>query len=338
MVRLIFIVGVARRSLPLVALLASGLTVALVLGEGALRFAGFEYRTFPTVQFGWPEPQKIAESYVPDRDLFWVMRGYRRLLAQARRDRPAVVFLGDSCTQFGTYPERTLARLARVSPALSHGAKLGVAGWSSVQGLAQLRRDVLPLRPQVVTIYFGWNDHWMALGAPDGEARPGALTWWLSQHSRLFQLLLKARLTARLRLDPRRPNRVDLPTYKANLRDMACLSHKAAIRPVFVTAASGHEPGREPEYLAGRHLRRLDELVPLHGAYVEATREVARETGASLCDVAAAFDRAGDQRHRYFKKDGIHLTEQGDEELARLLASCIVDSLDPQRVADACGP
>lgn len=312
--------------------------LAAALGEGTLRIARFKYRTFPAVQFGWPQPERMAELYVPDRDLFWVPRGYRRLLAQAQREPPAIAFLGDSCTQFGTYPERTLTRLAEVSPALSKGIKLGVGGWSSVQGLAQLRRDVLPLRPRVATFYFGWNDHWVALGPADEAARPGALTWWLSQHSRLFQLLLKARLATALRLDPQRPNRVELAAYKANLREMACLSQKAGIRPVFLTAPSNHQPGHEPEHLSGRHLRRLDELVPLHRAYVEATREVAQETGALLCDAAQTFDQAGALRGRYFRKDGIHLTEEGDQEMAKLLAGCIVAALGPQRVAPACAP
>jgi len=327
-----------RKALPAAALVACSLLVALALGEVALRLARFKYRTFPTVQFGWPEPEKIAELYVPDRDLFWVPRGYSRVLAQAQREAPAIAFLGDSCTQFGSYPERTLVRLAEVSPSLAKGVKLGVGGWTSVQGLAQLRRDVLPLRPRVATFYFGWNDHWVALGPADDVARPGALTWWLSQHSRLFQLWLKARLAASLRLDPQRPNRVDLTAYKAKLREMACLSQKSGIRPVFITAPSNHRLGQEPAYLAGRHLRRLDELVPLHRAYVDATREVTRATGASLCDAASHFDHTGDLRDRYFKKDGIHLTQEGDEEMAKLLANCILGALGPQPVTPACTP
>ena len=31
----------------------------------------------------------------------------------------------------------------------------------------QFTRDVVPLRPRVATIFFGWNDHWDALGTED---------------------------------------------------------------------------------------------------------------------------------------------------------------------------
>lgn len=319
---------ILRRAFPTTILVLCGLLAGLAIGEAGLRIAGFTYQVVPTVQFGWPEPQEMLEIYAPDRDLFWVPRDYSRLLAEARHDPPAIVFLGDSCTEFGTYAERTLARLRKLNSGLSTGLKMGVGGWSSVQGLAQLRRDVLPLRPRVITVYFGWNDHWVALGAPDTEARPGALSWWLSQHSRLFQLLLKVRLAARIRVDQERPNRVDLETYKANLRQMVSLSRGAGIRSVLITAPSNHQPGHEPTSLGERHLRRPEDLIPQHRAYVDATREVARETGAALCDAAESFGHASaEQRNGYFKKDGIHLTKGGDRFLAELLSGSIMKVL-----------
>jgi lysophospholipase L1-like esterase len=319
-----------RRVLSLAMLLAFGLVAGLLLSETVLRITGFEYRAFPTVQFGWPRPEEMIEAYEADRDLFWVPLDYAEVLERARRDRPAIAFLGDSCTQYGDYPKLTLARLARINPHLSTGVNLGVAGWSAVQGLAQLERDVIDLRPLVATISFGWNDHWTALGPPDDEARPSLLAWTLFQRSRLVQLVFKARLAAGLRPVTERPNRVDLATYEATLREMARLCQKAGIRSVLVTAPSNHRPGHEPHYLADRHLRRLDELVPLHRAYVEATRRAARETGAVLCDAARAFDAIQADRDRYFRRDGIHLKREGDELMADVLADCIVEAMGPR--------
>ena len=93
-------------------LLSVGTSAVLVLivvaAEVSLRAVGFEYRTFPLVQFGWPRPEQMDDLYVADRDLFWVPRDHGKRLGGGRVDRPAVAFLGDSCTQFGTYPERTL--------------------------------------------------------------------------------------------------------------------------------------------------------------------------------------------------------------------------------------
>src|SRR5207247_4785045 len=125
-------------------LIVFGVATGLACCEIALRLVGFSFRTYPTVQFGWPEPTTIRDLFDPDPDLFWVTRGYAAELETARHAHPAIVFMGDSCTQFGSYPAMTLTRLSARAPSLATGTKLGVAGWSSEQGLAQLRRDIIP--------------------------------------------------------------------------------------------------------------------------------------------------------------------------------------------------
>jgi len=303
------------------ALTVAATATAFVCAEGALRVAGFSFRTYPTVQFGYPEPTAIRDLFQPDRDLFWVTRGYGGTLDSARHTHPAIVFMGDSCTQFGTYPEMTLARLASVDPPLASGINVAVVGWSSEQGLAQFRRDIIPLRPRVVTVYYGWNDHWVALGPTDADARATAASFWLSQHSRVWQLATKARLAASPPLAGR-PDRVSLDRYVTNLETIVREGSAAGIAVVLITAPSGHEQGHEPEYLARRHIRRIDELVPLHARYVEGTRRAGRDTGATVCDAAAAFD-ADPQRGSYFEVDGIHLKRPGNRAMADLLVRCV---------------
>jgi lysophospholipase L1-like esterase len=300
-----------------------GTACGLTAVEVGLRAWGFSFHTFPTVQFGWPVAEQIVSQYVPDREVFWVPRNYSQTLEAAHRDSPAIVFLGDSCTEFGQYPALVLSRLQQLAPTLATGTTFGVGGWSTVQGLTQLKRDVQPLRPRVVTMYFGWNDHWVALGAPDAEARPSALVWWLSQHSRLYQLWLKVNLRGRLTHLENRPMRVPLPLYEANLREMARIVRGDAGTPVLITAPSGHLPGDEPKYLAERHVGRLKELIPLHASYIEATRRAARESGAVLCDAAREFESLPGPKERYFTEDGIHLSAEGDAHLADIVASCI---------------
>jgi lysophospholipase L1-like esterase len=298
---------------------------ALALAEGGLRVYGFSSSVLPTLQFGWPVAKTVVEHYQGDHDLFWVPHDYSEKLAAARAQRPAVVFLGDSCTEWGEYPALTLQLLKDREPALATGVKLGVAGFSTVQGLSQLRRDVLPLHPHVVTIYFGWNDHWRALGPADAEARLTAVGWWLSQHTRFYQLWMKARLVAAPNDLAKRPIRVPLKVYEANLHEMARLINAAGGVAVLITAPSGHERGHEPSYLARQHMAQLSELVPLHATYVEATRRAATERGARLCDAAKAFETLPGPRSRYFQKDGVHLSVEGDERLADLVASCIAE-------------
>ena len=144
----------------------------------------------------------------------------------------------------------------------------------------------------MITIYFGWNDHWVALGPTDPDLTLAHRLLWLADHSRLAALWMKSRMSVSDSMATR-PNRVPLDRYRANMRAMIREAEAVGIRVVVVTAPSNHVRGHEPEYLKARHVRSLDEVVPLHQSYVsEATRSAARADGAMLCDAAAAFDRS----------------------------------------------
>jgi lysophospholipase L1-like esterase len=306
-------------------LVIGGIVLAASLAEGGLRAAHFDYHVYPTIQFGWPDPTALRDVYRADSELIWVTRDFDDKLAAARQTRTAIVFMGDSCTEFGSYPSKTLERLRSDAPAFATGVKLGVGGWSSEQGLTLLRRDVLALAPKVITIYFGWNDHWVALGPTDPDLTLAHHLLWLADHSRLAALWMKSRMSVSDSI-AKRPNRVPLDRYRANMRAMIREADAAGIRVVVITAPSNHVRGQEPEYLKARHVRSLDEVVPLHETYTEATRLAARDNGATLCDAADAFDRAESKR-TLFQRDGIHLTDAGDRLMAELLARCIVDAV-----------
>jgi lysophospholipase L1-like esterase len=301
--------------------------MTLLLIEGALRIAGFEYHLMPAVQFGWPDPQTIQSAYADDPDLFWVTKDYREKLRAAHRNHPDVIFMGDSCTEFGTYPARTMELLANETDSLKTGIHLAAGGWSSEQGLAQMARDVVPLHPKVVVIYYGWNDHWMALGPTDPELHADRRYLWLADHFRLVQVALKARVAMATRGNER-PNRVPADRYRQNLVAMAKLGHDAGIVPVFVTAPSNHVAGHEPEYLLRRHVRRLADVIPLHQQYISLTREAAHDGGAILCDAAAEFAALPPPHDRFFRSDAIHFTSDGDRQLAHIVSDCIVHTLE----------
>jgi lysophospholipase L1-like esterase len=305
----------------------AGLSIVLLLAvvEVALRLSGFSYVLYPQdVEFGKPDPQLMAIGFEEDEDVFWVTRDYREKLARLRAGRPGVLFLGDSCTHLGHYDDQLAALVAqRDGRALSYG-NLGVAGWSSFQGRRQLERDVLPLAPAVVTLYYGWNDHWIGFGIEDKNValvkRVFSGPW---RHWRLAQLATKAAVAIGAR-ETAYPNRVSLDDFRDNLSSMVRRARAAGIRPLLVTAPTSHREGSEPEELGSRWLRELSELVPLHQSYVAAVREVARAEDAALCDVAADFaDLPRPEIERSFMADGIHLTAAGDRRLAAMLYDCL---------------
>lgn len=307
------------------------IVVSLVLVEAALRLAGFEFHLMPAVQFGWPDPRTIATNYADDPDLFWVTRDYREKLQAARLTHPDVIFMGDSCTEFGTYSARTMEALAARGAPVRTGMHVAAGGWSSEQGLAQLQRDIIPLHPKFVVIFYGWNDHWMALGPTDPDLRLASRFLWLADHSRIAQAALKARTGLAARQD-HRPNRVPPDRYRHNLDRMAALAKAAGIVPVFVTAPSNYVAGHEPEYLLRRHVQRLSDVIPLHQEYVQLTRQAARESSAVLCDAASAFAALPGTHDRFFRSDAIHFTPDGDQQLAQIVSGCILHA-----IADAKG-
>jgi lysophospholipase L1-like esterase len=306
-------------------LLVAALGIAFVAGELGLRAAGFAFEpTLESVEFGWPNTEVREARYASDPDLFWVPRDYPERLARLAGARPDLLFLGDSVTEWGRWPRLLIDLLRRTraeTPLVA--ATLGTAGWSSYQGLQQLRRDVLPLRPRVVVLWFGWNDHWRGMGVDDASvheiSRPRVA--WLRK-LRWEQLWLKARLAWRAR-GGAAPERVPPDDFRANLVEMARRAREADSLPVLVTAPSGHEPGREPLHLAPRWIEDLSRLVPLHRRYVEIVREVARDEGVLLCDLAARFEALpAAERAQSFAADGIHLTRIGDRRAAAWLFEC----------------
>ncbi|HEV2853586.1 MAG TPA: GDSL-type esterase/lipase family protein [Thermoanaerobaculia bacterium] len=317
-----------RRIGKLALLTGTSLAAGLLASELALRVAGFSFHLRPErIDFGWPRSlASLGSEYRPDPELLWVRSDYEQRLDRARAERPAIAFLGDSCTDFGRYPDLLLQELSRKRPGTRWtGVNLGTAGWSTFQGLRQLERDVLPLRPRILTVYYGWNDHWIGFGLPDEEVAK------LLQETgsgwgdlRLVQLGEKAWIGAHRSDDSRR---VPLPEFRRNLHEIVRLARGAGIEPVLITAPTAHRRGREPRFLQGRWLKRLEDLVPLHQQYVEAARDVGRQDGAVVCDLARDFAALGGiRRDVLFLKDGIHLNAKGSQKAARLLAGCLESS------------
>jgi lysophospholipase L1-like esterase len=306
-------------------LAVAGVAFGLLIGEALLRVAGFQYHLMPTVQFGWPDPQTIASNSEDDPDLFWVTKDYRQKLHLARKTHPDVIFMGDSCTEFGHYPERAIEESSRLTGTAQTGVHLAAGGWTSEQGLLQLQRDVLPIHPHAIVVYYGWNDHWIALGPTDSQLERVRPWLQLAEHFRLAQVVLKI-WVGRSSRNGDKPPRVPPDRYLSNLEAIAKKARDAGIVPILVTAPSNHIAGREPPYLQARHVNRLSDVVPLHTEYVDLTRRAANEEHAVLCDAFVAL-KARPDFGGLFRTDGIHFTDAGDVVLGQVVGQCIARAL-----------
>ena len=179
----------SRRGVPLGRkILFSGITVLLIFGsiELLLRLAGFRVNlsvermefTFPIDDYNSSAPQPFL---VRDEALFWrpkagVMEhnshGFYgpEFNVEKKSGVFRIVCLGDSCTHFGpdSYPDMLRVYLDEMAPGKFEVINAGVIGYTSFQGRRLLESEVLDWSPDLVTVYFGWNDHW--LGA-EGKTR-----------------------------------------------------------------------------------------------------------------------------------------------------------------------
>ena len=308
---------------------------AVILGEITLRLIGFEFALYPTkVQFGWPDPVTLRNLYHFDSELLWVPKDYSARVANWKEKRPAVVFMGDSNTEFGRYDEFLKSIIDKQNPNSAFTfVNVGVAGWSSYQGLQQLKRDVVPMLPRFVTIYYGWNDHWTSFGIEDKEMGQYNLEYSTLQLEvfsdvRVIQLFNKAIFVFKrsaTEQDEQEPERVSLADFSSNLLQMVQIARDNDIIPLLLTAPSSHKKGEEPDYLAERWLNDLSELVPIHKKYVQVVRDISSKEDVPLIDLFAEFDRLPQEDiNKFFQKDGIHLTEQGNRKIAEFIYNYIV--------------
>ena len=325
-----------RQLLAKIGLLAVSVLAALALCEGILRAAGFAFEIAPqAVEFGWPDPVVLKEHYAGDPDLFWVPKDYDSRLRRHAPGSVDIVFMGDSCTEFSDYSRLLVERLGADHPEREiRGLELAVGGWSSFQGLQQMKRDIVSLSPRVVTVYYGWNDHWIGFGVEDEQVH--RLTRWPRgrlRELRLAQLVFKTRLAM---LAPRSgdlPKRVSASDFRENLRQIVALARQHGIVPVLLTAPTSQRPGAEPARLGERWLQDRRELVPLHQTYVAMVREVAASERVVLCDLAAKFEEVPrGRRGAHFWDDGIHLSREGTRKVSELLYGCFREAEELRRI------
>jgi lysophospholipase L1-like esterase len=309
--------------------------------EITLRVAGFQYSETPLeVRRFTEDPQGVV-----DRELAWQNRdGVERFKKDAHQlwvpstsplerhelEAAAGVFrvatLGDSCTAYCVSTRDSFPKLAEHflnarSDRPVEVLNAAVASYSSFQGLQRLKHAVLPYRPDLITVFFGWNDHWIT-GTPDREIV--LRSEWETRlvnaldHLRLYQaggwLLARA---GRGKAVPGQPAesvpRVDLESYDENLREFAATAHAAGIQVLFMTAPQDLRDWDNPDLqpLSTR------ELVALHTRYNDIVRAVAAETGMGLLDLEAIFEQQ--KPRRLIAKDGIHFNPAG----CRLTANAV---------------
>lgn len=307
------------------------LNAIVVVPELALTALDLRYES--GIQFGFPRPHQFV-YFVPDEELFWKLPASRSDVnslgfpgPEIERPKPAgtyrMLFLGDSCTQQG-YP-RTAELLLNADGREAvrfESVLLAISGYSSHQGRVAAERYGRDLQPDLVFVYFGWNDHWRAWGAVDAtkEVEVPETGWsrWAAGLYNESRFLQGARRLLDASLGGGRSGqlgalRVPKEHYERNLRAIHSLFSEAGVPVVFVTAASSHARlGVDPRLIEIGQVPTAEFGIRIHREYNRIVRRVAAATGAGLLDLAKEFGRYDDATLRaVFVDDGIHFTPEG---------------------------
>lgn len=333
-------------------LVLATINLFLMCPEVALRAADFRHDPELDLRLPWP-PANEFDPYrlVRDRQLFWKLAprpagppitlgsltwdgsanhwGFpgREVVIPKSPDVFRILFLGDSCTWQG-YPalvEDALAESRTPDGRRFESVSAAVPGYSSYQGRVVAETFGEAIGPDVVVVYFGWNDHWVTHDVTDeqrGRARDstvGAAVRWSSQLRILHGLVwLRNHVADAASSAAKAPVtfRVPIEDYEGNLRRIKALFDARRTPVIFITAPTAmYRLGGERLLNQGRFFPAHLSLVDTHKQYNEVVRKVASAPGAFLLDLDRSLSARADVG-RFFSGDKIHLTPLGLQQIA----------------------
>jgi lysophospholipase L1-like esterase len=326
-------------------LLFSGVLILSVLGgtECAVRTWAHYYRE--DVQTFDPETGTFVLVPGEHRTELGVVKVNSEGFVGAELEEPGpdlrrIVTVGDSCT-FGagddeyTYPAM-LGKLVdeKERPGLRYDVvNAAISGLNSELALRRLHSKVLPLQPDVVTIYVGWNDL-MKLD-PAGQKSDGSLagvarlldqSWLVKGLRKLLFFHVRPHVSPpRTGLDSSSGEFEGFrsPIFEANLKAMIDASAEAGGRvavmtlPTVVRLDMALEQLRQSNvvfpYFSSAY--GVGDLLDLIAAYNGSIRRVASESGVPIVDLERLFAEIEDPQPLFW--DTMHPNPQGMELIAR---------------------
>ncbi len=318
----------------------------LLASEVILRAFDFRYSDTPALMLSYPErvsggrfshvlEENQISVFLKDKYQSWIpipsfenKYGLEKPVGVTR-----IGTLGCSCTQGCSdttlsYPTHMEEILNSEFPRSYQVLNAGVGSYSSFQGLQRLKYALLKYKPDIVTIYFGWNDHWVA-NLPDNQIRMKA-AWEVGlinflERFRTYQAYhlaitrLKEKFKRAKKAGEPPTLRVSQEDYAKNLNAMIDLCQANGIRPVLMTAPY------DPSQLAPSQIFPFpaETLIRTHRDYNSIVRQVGAVRQVPVIDLEAVFTHLEQRRPLAYFSDGTHFTPVG----CRLVAGLIVQRL-----------
>ena len=303
-------------------LLLLSIALSLFAAELVLRAAGYG-RITPEMNFGINTRGALERGgFEPHDTLFWTLPARPTAVDQAigalhpqrpvppKGDRRRIIVLGDSCSRISMaappYSELLARRLGPGWEVLN----ASVPGYTTHQGLVWLRTQLLDLEPDLVVVYFGWNDHWRSTGVTDRQYEE-------------WRAVSRIRLLTLLRQRPEQPPpRVPLDEYAENLRAIVDEIRGAGARAILVAAPYGFSDESRLRLLQTGYVLAGERPAVLHERYLDVVRRFAGEPGVAVLAADRLWSEL-DGDEPLLMRDGIHLTDAAHAAMAAALEGMI---------------
>ena len=204
----------------------------------------------------------------------------------------------------------------------------GTEAYTLENNLERMRRDILPLKPDLIVSTHGMNG-FLLFGlrrVPEPNepgVRPRAsaligravLTIERAAHDWRDRNSAQASVAA---LPPMTDAELMRSRYADDYRKLIALARKsgADIALADATMAVNEQSPREVKDFYGAVFKPIDDIIAANEAHNRMVKLIAREEGAPLIDMAAGVDGVWDDD---LYLDIVHFTERGDERVARLM-------------------
>jgi hypothetical protein len=341
-----------RRSVKIAGLLLAG-TAMLLVAEALARWKVTHDRTKSARAL--PDPLSEYQMVDPDCSDSYLLRpgyaksfdsalriainqeGFRGREIDPRHQRPRVLAIGDSCTFGGIYSYPTiLEEQLRERGLEAEVINAGVEGYGTRHVLCRLAQ-FKALRPEISTIYLGWNQ----LFREDEPFRG------LSRHVALLEILERGRASlrrrwyganevARQQLEARKQAARDadelrlldgfvpsfLPELERFVDEMSACGSQVVLLTLPGLFVSGEAPSEKALVMGNLPAFTNNPFVfaRMTEAYNDALRHLCRRRNLKLVDLAAWSLTALQPRDTYFS-DSAHLDEAGQRKIGQYLAA-----------------
>ena len=327
------------------------MTCVFGLAEGAIRVWAYYFRTSYERYNATTGRLELVPNIQYIRDGHEFRINSRGLLGPEFSDHPAngvyrIVAIGDSCTFSEgfwklAYPTILQDLLADGTEGSFEVLNAGIEGYDSNFALSRLRDEIVKYRPQLVTIYIGWNDlmksdprNLAATGKHADLARWMESSYLIKAYRKVMFLHLRPLMfEPKVTPDEREARAYEefVPVrYRDNLESMIQVLRAHGSRATLFTLPTVVEPEMTREELRRRNVffphfagtYSVAKFLSLHRAYNKVIREVGRKFEVPVVDLDATFNQ---QRKAGLFWDTMHPSREGHRLIAETVYTHLTD-------------